>query len=112
MTPSALENLTLRSFARDRRVSFDAGAFEALPVDEDIGAADIAEEVDHVAESDAVERHLGQRAIELGLHRAVFLVFAALLLHGLIAGRADIRPVGRVAQDSSYGTIRSSAAFN
>ena len=63
----------------DRGVAVDAGGLEGLPVDEDVGAGDVAEEVDDVGEADAVEVHLGELAVELGLDGPVLAVLAALL---------------------------------
>jgi hypothetical protein len=40
---------------RDRRVAINAAALERLPIHEDIRAADVAEELDDIAEADALE---------------------------------------------------------
>src|SRR5262249_28926039 len=50
----------------DRRVLIDAGRLEGLGLDDDVGAGDVAEEVDHIRETDRVEADFGELAVEDG----------------------------------------------
>ena len=87
----------------NRRGLIHGHRIERVPFYDDVGAGDVAEEGDDIAERRAVKMHLGNLTVQHLVDRAVFRINALTLGDFLIALGADIGPIVGIAQNIVVG---------